>query len=98
MNDPQDVQLESRPDGWSRLTIAVSYAWDVDNMGNGVGPRAGARSIRLRGTSAIRTHGPSPEARLVTSTVIRVPAPTRIVGGIASPRSTTRLVTPLALR
>ena len=37
-------------------------------------------------------------ALLVTRTEILVPAPTRIVGGIASPRSTTRLVTPLALR
>lgn len=50
------------------------------------------------GVCKIRTHSGRSATRLVTITVIRVPAPTRIVSGIASPRSTTRLVTPLALR
>ncbi len=48
--------------------------------------------------SEIHAHGPGPTTRLVTITVILVPDPIRIVGGIARPRSTTRFVTPLALR
>ena len=62
MHRVEGAQKEASFDDTHRLTIAVSYAWDVDDDGKGVGPRKSVRWRRIRDLLKEQKSTPPPSA------------------------------------